>query len=183
MNHPVRERRRNRIGDACARDTSRSHSVVNSVEPALSEADRRRDTLLASILRTGVRIQTSIDRSFSQHGLTMVDASILLCCVEAPRILTPGKLAIALGRDKGAITHVVDRLEKKCFVRRVAGRHDRRISLLKPTDKAKEIAPTLKALFTAIHRQLFAEITEIDVDRLVQSLARLRKNASVIGQA
>lgn len=182
MNHPVRVRRRNRIGDGCARDTSRSHSLVNSVEPAVSEADRRRDILLASILQTGVRIQTSIDKSFSRHGLTMLDASILLRCVETPRFLTPGKLAVALSRDKGAITRVVDRLEKKCFVMRIAGRHDGRISLLKPTSKAKAIAPTLKALFTAIRRQLFAEITESDLHHLVRLLAHLRRNAKVIGR-
>jgi DNA-binding MarR family transcriptional regulator len=183
MNHPVRARHRRESGDASVRDPLRSRSLVKSAKPPdLSEADWRRENLLASVLQTGMHLQASLDKSFSRHGLTMLDASVLLRCVEARIVLTPGKLAVALGRDKGSITRVVDRLEKKCFVTRVAGRHDRRTWLLKPTNRAKKIAPTLRALFNGLRRQLFTEILESDLDHLTHSLARLRKNAAVVGR-
>ena len=183
MNHPVRARRRGKSADASVRDKPRPRPQINFAKPAgLSEADWQRENLLASLLQTGAHLQASLDKSFSRHGLTMLDARILLRCVEAQLVLSPGKLAVALGRDKGTVTRGVDRLEKNCLLTRVAGRQDRRISLLKPTRQAKRIAPTLRALFASIRRQLFAEIVKSDLDHLTQSLARLRKNATVIGR-
>jgi DNA-binding MarR family transcriptional regulator len=147
-----------------------------------SESDSHRDILLALVLQTGVQVQISLDRSFMKHGLTMLDASIVLRCVESQTVLTAGKVAAALGRDKGTITRAIDRLERERLINRVAHKFDHRISLLRPTKRAEYIAPSLKALFSTIRRQMFAEINEHDFERLIQSLAQLRKNATNFGR-
>jgi DNA-binding MarR family transcriptional regulator len=112
----------------------------------------------------------------------MLDASIVLRCVESQVVLTPGKLAAALGRDKGTITRALDRLERECSVTRVVHKFDRRISLLKPTKRATKIASSLKALFSAIRRQLFCEMNEDDFVQLARTLARLGQNATDLGR-
>jgi DNA-binding MarR family transcriptional regulator len=160
--------------------TSRSSyaSPKSSAEAAkTSEASRQRNLLLETLLQTGMRLQTTLNKRFLKLGLTMLDATVVLRCLEMPSGATPGKLAAGLSRDKGLITHVIDRLQKNGFVVRAAGRHDKRITFIKPTDKAKELAPALKALFVGIHQQLFEETLESELDQLLHLLARLRQNS------
>src|SRR6266480_3223839 len=79
----------------------------------------RRDLLTSWLFQTCIRLQTSLDRRFLRFGMTVQEASVLLRCVEARRI-TPGQLAVALGRDKGKVTRFVHRLESS---RLLAPRH------------------------------------------------------------
>jgi DNA-binding MarR family transcriptional regulator len=178
MNHHARSKRHRKVGHARVH-ASRARLSADRAKPAgLSDADWQRDILLASVLQTGVRVQAALDKRFLQHGLTMLDASLLLLCVETPLGVTPGKLGVALGRDKGKITRVVDRLEIKGFVTRAVGRHDRRISLLRPTTQAKKIAPSLTAVFAGIQCELFAGMMASEFQQLTKSLAQILKNAA-----
>jgi DNA-binding MarR family transcriptional regulator len=105
---------------------------------------------------------------------------VLLRYVEARRI-TPGQLAIALGRDKGKITRFVDRLESSRLLTRDIGRRDRRFSILKPTAKGKQVARALASVFDSIRKEPFVGILESDVLRLGKMLPELRKNAVQLG--
>jgi DNA-binding MarR family transcriptional regulator len=112
--------------------------------------------------------------------MTVQEASVLLRCVEARRI-TPGRLAIALGRDKGKITRFVDRLESSRLLTRDIDPRDRRFSTLKPTAKGKQVARGLASVFNSIRKELFVGILESDVLRLGKMLPQLHKNAVHIG--
>jgi DNA-binding MarR family transcriptional regulator len=112
--------------------------------------------------------------------MTVQEASVLLRSVEARRI-TPGQLAIALGRDKGKITRFVDRLESSRLLTRDIDPRDRRCSILKPTAKGKKVGLALASVFDSIRKELFVGILESDVRRLAQMLRQLHKNAAGIG--
>ena len=112
--------------------------------------------------------------------MTVQEASVLLRCVEARRI-TPGQLAIALGRDKGKITRFVDRLESSRLLTRDIDRRDRRFSILKPTARGKQVARALASVFDSIRKELFVGILESDVRRLSNMLPQLHKNAGHVG--
>jgi DNA-binding MarR family transcriptional regulator len=142
--------------------------------------ERRKDLLTSWLFQTCIKLQTSLDRRFLRLGMTAQEASVLLRCVEARRI-TPGQLAMALGRDKGKITRLADRLESSCLVTREIGRRDRRFSILKPTAKGKRLARDLTSVFDSIREELFAGIPESDVLRLGKLLPQLHKNAVWIG--
>ena len=84
------------------------------------------------LFQTSIRLQTSLDRRFLRFGMTVQEAGVLLRCVEA-RIITPGQLAVGLGRDKGMITRFIDRLEFSRLIIRDINPRDRRFSVIKPT--------------------------------------------------
>jgi DNA-binding MarR family transcriptional regulator len=178
MSRSVQLRRGRNMAGAGVRVDSELSTTRLAKRTGSSEPDARRDVLLTSVLQTGAKLQASLDKRFLRYGLTMLDASIVLRCAESEIVLTPGKLAAALGRDKGKITRVVDRLERDSFVTRVASTVDRRKSFLKPTKRAQTIAPSLRVLFSCIHRELFAEMNDRDLQKLTQTLVRLRKNAT-----
>jgi DNA-binding MarR family transcriptional regulator len=140
----------------------------------------RKDLLVSCLFQTCIRLQTSLDRRFLRFGMTVQEASVLLRCVETPRI-TPGLLAVALGRDKGKITRFIDRLESSRLLTRDIDRRDRRVSILKPTAKGKRMARYLGSIFDNIRKELFVGMLESDVRRLGKTLPQLHKNAIRIG--
>jgi DNA-binding MarR family transcriptional regulator len=146
----------------------------------LSAPEWRKDLLISWLFRASIKLQTSLDRRFLRFGMTLQEASVLLRCVQAGKV-TPGRLAAILGRDKGKITRFIDRLEASRFITRDIVRHDRRLSLIKPTGKGKQVAPDLTCVFDSIRKELFVGILESDVRRLGQMLRQLHKNANRIG--
>jgi DNA-binding MarR family transcriptional regulator len=142
--------------------------------------DWRKDLLMSWLFQTCIRLQTSLDRRFLRFGMTVQEASVLLRCVEA-RSITPGQLAVGLGRDKGMITRFINRLEQSGLLARDINQRDRRLADLKPTAKGKRVARELAAVFYQVRRELFVGISESDVQRLSNMLARLHKNAADIG--
>ena len=146
----------------------------------LRSREWRKDLLMSWLFQTCIRLQTSLDRRFLRFGMTVQEASVLVRCVEA-RSITPGQLAVGLGRDKAMITRFIDRLEVNRLILRHIHPRDRRFSVLKPTAKGKRVARDLASLFDDIRKELFVEMSESDVRRLSKVLAQLHKNAIDIG--
>ena len=87
--------------------------------------------------------------------MTVQEASVLLRCVEA-RSVTPGRLAVGLGRDKGLITWSMIVFKTAASIARHLNPRDRRFSILKPTAKGKQTARDLARLFDEIERNSFS---------------------------
>lgn len=138
--------------------------------------DWRKDLLTSWLFQTCIKLQTSLDRRFLRFGMTVQEANVLLRCVEA-RTVTPGKLAIALGRDKGKITRFVDRLESSRLLTRDIDQRDRRFSILKPTAKGKQVARALVSVFDSIRKtssQEYAKAMSVGWARCWHSCTRMR---------
>jgi DNA-binding MarR family transcriptional regulator len=154
-----------------------SHTVLSKTPTG---QEWRKDLLVSWLFQTSIRLQTSMDRRCLNYGLTLQEANVLLHCVETRRV-TPGTLSASLGRDKGKITRFIDRLETGGLVTRDIDRRDRRISVLKPTAKGKQVARYLAFVFDTIRKELFAGISENHVRQLSRTLSELYKNATRIG--
>src|SRR5271165_5702037 len=85
---------------------------------------------ISRLFRTSIRLQTAFDRCFSQFGMTAQEAAVLMHCAEEGET-SAGKLARAMGRDKGKITRFVDRLERSGFLTRKSDPRDHRLSIIK----------------------------------------------------
>jgi DNA-binding MarR family transcriptional regulator len=146
---------------------------------ALTAQEWSKDLLVSWLFQTCIKLQTSLDRCFLKFGLTAQEATALLRCAEMERT-TPGKLAAIVGRDKGKVSRVVDRLESSGFVTREMYARDRRYSILRATRKGKILARQLAYIFDRIRTELFLGIRESDVFQLGAMLRQLHKNASNI---
>src|ERR1700688_2863675 len=85
----------------------------------LTAQEWSKDLLVSWLFQTCFKLQTTMDRCFLKFGLSGQEATLLLRCAEMQRI-TPGKLAAIVGRDKGKVTRVIDRLESGGLVTREA---------------------------------------------------------------
>ena len=145
----------------------------------LTAQEWSKDLLVSWLFQTCFKLQTTMDRCFLKFGLTVQEATLLLRCAEMQRI-TPGKLAAIVGRDKGKVTRVIDRLESSGLVTREMYARDRRYSILRATRKGKLLARELAYVFDSIRTELFLGIPASDVFQLGAMLPQLHKNASNI---
>jgi DNA-binding MarR family transcriptional regulator len=131
---------------------------------------------IARLFRTSIRLQTAFDRCFSQFGMTAQEAAVLVHCTEEGET-SAGKLAKAMGRDKGKITRFVDRLERGGFITRRSAPRDHRLSIIKATNKGRRFAPHLKTRFEEVRSQFFHGVRNVDIDKLETVLRQLHANA------
>jgi DNA-binding MarR family transcriptional regulator len=131
---------------------------------------------ISRLFRTSIRMQTAFDRCFSPFGLTAQEAAVLVHCAEEGET-SAGKLAKAMGRDKGKITRFVDRLESGGFLTRRNDPRDHRLLIIKATSRGKRVAPNLKSRFEEVRSQFFRGILNVDIDRLEALLTQLHANA------
>jgi len=131
---------------------------------------------ISRLFRTSIRLQTAFDRCFSQFGMTAQEAAVLVHCAEEGET-SGGKLAKAMGRDKGKITRFVDRLEASGFVSRRNDPRDHRLLIIKATSKGLRFAPHLKTRFEEVRNQFFEGVLNVDIDKLEAVLTQLHANA------
>jgi DNA-binding MarR family transcriptional regulator len=103
-----------------------------------SEAARTRDELMEEIGRVFRGYQRSVDGlddiASRIMGVNRTDARVLDLLDQHGR-LSAGEIAAGAKLTSGAVTGVLDRLEKAGFVRRVADEQDRRRVLVEPTEE------------------------------------------------
>jgi DNA-binding MarR family transcriptional regulator len=98
-----------------------------------------------------------------QMGLSATDEKCLDLAIRAEGPLTAGRIAELSGLSTGAVTGVIDRLERAGFVRRVRDPHDRRKVLVEVTPgEMEKFAP----LFAVAQQSLVEVLSHFDADEL-----------------
>jgi DNA-binding MarR family transcriptional regulator len=115
-------------------------------------------------------------RIAEQMGVSATDYKCLDIAMRVDEPLTAGQIAKMSGLSTGAVTGVIDRLEKRGFVRRVRDPHDRRKVLVEVTkvDEHKydhlfsHLADGLEevlAQFSPAERAIVEKFQRVSVDR------------------
>lgn len=102
---------------------------MSSPEPD-QQPDPQRDAVIERFAQLGRQLSQATvlyHEQIAEHvGLSATDHKCLDLAVQAERPLTAGQIAELSGLSTGAVTGVIDRLERAGFVRRVRDPHDRR---------------------------------------------------------
>jgi DNA-binding MarR family transcriptional regulator len=120
----------------------------------MKSAPTKRRELLQELSRTLGRELSARTIIFHQAiaerlGLNPTDHKCLDIARRA-EAMTAGELAMLTGLTTGAITGVIDRLERAGFVSRVRDPSDRRRVVIEPiAERARDVAPLLESLDTA----------------------------------
>lgn len=108
----------------------REQVVMSSPEPEKAESQHRRDVVIERFATLGRQLSQAtvfFHEQIAEHvGLSATDHKCLDLAVQAEQPLTAGQIAELSGLSTGAVTGVIDRLERAGFVRRVRDPHDRR---------------------------------------------------------
>lgn len=91
---------------------------------------------------------------------------------------TIGEFCRLLGYDSGAMTRLLDRMESKKLIRRVANPEDRRSYLVELTPESKSKFPMAKRRIELVFRRLLAGFSDAQANELKRSLEQILGNAA-----
>lgn len=141
---------------------------------AFQDADQELENLIGyNLKRTYVHVQNDFRETLGAEGLAPRVFSALALVVQFPNI-TQSELARMLGIERSGLVAMIDDLEKRNYLGRVAVAGDRRRQALVPTkDGVTAYAESLAAV-KAHERRIFAMLTETEQAQLLGLLKKFR---------
>jgi DNA-binding MarR family transcriptional regulator len=89
---------------------------------------------------------------------------------------TPAELSRMLDYDPGAMTRLIDRLEKKDIVRRTRSTDDRRSVSLELTERGLALFPEILPLIVGVYNELLKGFSKEEATQLEGLLTRMLEN-------
>jgi DNA-binding MarR family transcriptional regulator len=123
------------------------------------------------IKRCGVVMTQIAERRFESQQISFTQWMVLMWLTQRPHA-SPTDLSAHLGHDMGALTRVVDELERAGMVRRDRGEHDRRSVEIAITSRGRRAALGGKQLMVDLLNELVEPYSKLEVDNLVSLLQR-----------
>ena len=108
-------------------------------------------------------------------GLNLTE-SLCLTILGIKSVSTPTELARYIGLTTGSTTTLLDRLEKRSFIRRKPNPHDRRGVIVEIEETYAKTAQALVAGIQKAHRELIASYTEEELEIIADFLHRFAEN-------
>jgi DNA-binding MarR family transcriptional regulator len=138
--------------------------------------DSHRKTIEDAFGRSVRAYQTAVDnfdQAVADHvGLNRTDARCIDLIDQAGG-MTAGELARAAGLTTGAVTAVVDRLEKAGFARRVPDPGDRRRVRIEVTEKVWQMHAPLIGPMLEESQAILDDLTDAEIERFTEFLERV----------
>jgi DNA-binding MarR family transcriptional regulator len=154
-------------------------AIVQQWRDQRPDLDPSAKHITGRIVRLAVLFQAEFERikgaAFEQHGLKETDFGVLSPLRRAgePFELTPTELARHRMITSGGMTAALDRLEDKGMIVRVPNPNDRRGSLVRLTDRGREVIDASMELHAEVEQQLVAALNEQDAADLQRILRKL----------
>ncbi len=89
-----------------------------------------------------------------------------------------GRIAAIIGRSKGTLTVLTDKLEKLGYIERTASGKDCRCKTLRLTDKGLSFKDDFIALSIGLNQRFWKGISQSEQDELMRLLGKIRSNMS-----
>lgn len=121
--------------------------------------------------------ELAADPHLSGLGVTSAQFIVLVRLVGAGNKKSASDLCKELSYDAGAMTRMIDRLEKKGLVRRMRCMKDRRLIYLEATDEGRAAYPRMLEMSVAVQNRFLRGMAHEDAQKLKDYLTRMLHNA------
>jgi DNA-binding MarR family transcriptional regulator len=123
------------------------------------------DRLIFLVFTAQQKLRTYLKNAMSEAGVPITPAqSGILFLLKKKNGQTMSELTQVLSIDNSTLTGLVDRLERSGFVKRSAGRLDRRASHVFITDKGDEEIERARAVVNRVNEQIKGDFTQSEVE-------------------
>jgi DNA-binding MarR family transcriptional regulator len=126
------------------------------------------------IARVRVKLFEALDEELAPFDITAAQYVILVNLANG--VDSASGLCKGVSYDPGAMTRMIDRLERKGFVRRVRSPEDRRVVNLALTEEGKAVYPKLVARAAAATNRRLRGFTKAEAQQLESFLQRMLVN-------
>lgn len=136
-----------------------------------------RDTNIGRLVhRVRHALVTNIDSALASLDLTAAQWTVVIYLAE-DLATTPAELSRLLHYDPGAMTRLIDRLEKKNIVKRAPSDADRRSVVVSLTEQGRALYPEIRPLIIDVLNHLLRGFSQAEVKQLENLLLRVLHNA------
>ena len=125
------------------------------------------------IKRCGVLMSQVAERRFEASSTSFTQWLVLIWLSAQNSQISATQLSAEMGHDMGALTRVVDELERRGLVRRERSRRDRRAVEIAITPAGRRQAQSAKRVIVELLNRLVEPFTDREVDKLIALLRRL----------
>ena len=125
--------------------------------------------------RCGVLLNQVAERRFQTLPISFSQWVVLINLAQQQH-LSATQLSAHLGHDMGALTRVVDELERRGFARRERSRRDRRAVEIAITPAGRREANSAKRVVVELLNRLVEPFTDREIDTLLALLQRLHSH-------
>lgn len=127
---------------------------------------------LTILLRASSSVEKVVKKDMSSHGLNATEFTVLELLFNKGRqpIQMIGKQILLAS---SSITYVVDRLEEKGFVNRIADKFDRRVTFCELTEEGNNLMREIFPKHAEKIAELFEECTEAEIKSLQGTLKKV----------
>ena len=126
--------------------------------------------------RVKVEMSAALDAELEPLDITAAQY-VILTCLALQEADSASGLCKGISYDPGAMTRMLDRLERRGLVRRVAHPNDRRTSNLELTPEGKAVYPKLRASAMKVLNRFLEGFSQQEARELEGFLQRMLENA------
>jgi DNA-binding MarR family transcriptional regulator len=130
--------------------------------------------------RVQMSIVYQVDKRLAEHGLTSAQWGPLMRMQTAGGGSTVAELARWMQVDAGAMTRLLDRLEKKGLCKRVRSTEDRRVVRVELTRKGETAMAEVPALLAEVMNAHLAGFSKTEWNALKSSLQRMLETGDAL---
>jgi|HubBroStandDraft_1064217.scaffolds.fasta_scaffold01175_7 DNA-binding MarR family transcriptional regulator len=124
------------------------------------------------VKRCGVLMTQVAERRFESLDISFTEWQALVCLAQQQHV-SATELSAQIGHDMGALTRVVDSLERRGFARRQRSRRDRRAVEIAITPAGRRQALSAKRVLLELLNRLVGPFSHREIDTLISLLQRL----------
>jgi len=111
-------------------------------------------------------------------GLSPASALVLSILADSESPLSPNKIADRLIISRATVTGLVDSLEKRGYAQRFPHQTDRRMLLVQPTEKGRQVADQFRPIVHQHQKVWLGVLGKDEQQQLIDSLQRLQATLS-----
>ncbi len=137
------------------------------------------DEALLAVRRTADVLARAVSRTLEPHGITDQQYNVLrILRGSHPDGLPTLEIADRMIERQPNVTRLLDRLERKGWVRRARSKEDRRVVRCWVTDRGLALLSALDAPIDAMDDRLARNLTRREQKQLIELLERIRETES-----
>jgi DNA-binding MarR family transcriptional regulator len=117
------------------------------------------------------QVEAMFKEKCAQQGITF-QHWVILMCLRDNLASTPTEISQYICYDSGAMTRVIDQMQKRGLISRRRSNADRRVVALKLTAEGRKMVEATIPIVADLYNQLLADFSRSEADTLVSLLTR-----------
>lgn len=150
-----------------------SPARTRRVRSALMDPVPPVEQVVIGMMRTGWAIESRLDKFFSDYGITLLQYNVLRICYtrdEDGTGIPSGTFGPALMRLVPDVSRLVDRLVTAGLFERIRSATDRRVVLIRLTDRGVDLIEELHPKLLEHNKKLLDHMSDAELERVARGL-------------